>query len=111
MSVKVMAWVWEHSRSKLGARLVLLAIADHANGDGVDAFPSIAQLMHKTGLSERAVQKAVGELAELGELQVAFGGGRGRTNRYRVLMVDRPAEAVNPAEETPYEKRGKENPV
>ncbi len=111
MAVKVTAWVWEHSRSKLGARLVLLAIADHANGDGVDAFPSIAQLMHKTGLTERAVQKAVAELVKLGELHVAVGGGRGRTSRYRVLMVERPAEAVNPAEKTPYKERGKENPV
>lgn len=99
MAVTVMAWVWERSRSKPTARLVLLAIADHANGDGVDAFPSMAQLMSKTGLSERAVQKAIGELVDLGELHVSAGGGRGKTNRYRVLMVER----ENPAPETPYE--------
>jgi hypothetical protein len=104
LSVKVMTWVWEHSRSKLSARLVLLAIADHANGDGVDAFPSMAQLAHKTGLSERGVQMAVAELVRLGELHVSAGGGRGRTNRYRVLMVnpaeDAPFDAGNPEEKT-----------
>jgi hypothetical protein len=113
LSVKVMTWVWEHSRSKLSARLVLLAIADHANGDGVDAFPSTAQLMHKTGLSERGVQVAVAELVKLGELHVAAGGGRGRTNRYRVLMVnpaeDAPFDAENPAEKTPYSENPAEN--
>jgi hypothetical protein len=104
VSVKVMTWVWEHSRSKLSARLVLLAIADHANGDGVDAFPSMAQLAHKTGLSERGVQIAVAELVRLGELHVSAGGGRGRTNRYRVLMVNpaevAPFDAGNPEEKT-----------
>lgn len=100
-----MTWVWEHSRSKLSARLVLLAIADHANGDGLDAYPSTVQLMRKTGLSERAVQKAVAELVELGELHVSAGGGRGNTNRYRVLMVERPDEVdeVNPADPAPFE--------
>lgn len=103
-----MSWVWEHSRSKLSARLVLLAIADHANGDGLDAYPSTTQLMRKTGLSERGVQKAIAELVELGELLVTTGGGRGKTNRYRVLMVERPAEDANPAEDAPF---AEENPA
>jgi len=106
VSVKVMAWVWEHSHSRLSARLVLLAIADHANGDGIDAFPSNPQLMMKTGLSERAVRCAVAELVDLGELHVSVGGGRGNPNRYRVLMPDRSAEAPaaqsNPADIAPY---------
>lgn len=103
-----MSWVWEHSRSKLSARLVLLAIADHANGDGLDAYPSTTQLMRKTGLSERGVQKAIAELVELGELLVTTGGGRGKTNRYRVLMVERIAEDVNPADDAPF---AEENPA
>lgn len=104
MSVKVMSWVWEHSRSRGAQRLVLLCIADHANDDGLEAFPSLARLARKTGMTERGVQKAIQSLVGLGELQVTMGGGRGRSNRYRVLMqtpnVVPPLEP-NPEPETP----------
>lgn len=88
MSVKVMSWVWDCSRSRGAQRLVLLAIADHANDDGLDAFPSLARLARKTGMTERGVHKAIQALCLLGELQVTAGGGRGRSNRYRVVMLD-----------------------
>jgi hypothetical protein len=39
MSVKVMSWVWDHSRAEGTDRLVLLAIADSAEHDGSDAWP------------------------------------------------------------------------
>ena len=113
MSVKVMSWVWDHSRAKGAQRLVLLAVADHANDDGLDAFPSLARLARKTGMTERGVHKAIGALVALGELQVTAGGGRGRSNRYRVLMVDRPqtpnvvpALVGNPEPETMNEVPG-----
>ena len=51
MAISVMNWVWNHSRSRHGARLVLLAIADCASGDGGNAWPSVAELKRKTGLS------------------------------------------------------------
>jgi hypothetical protein len=34
-----MTWVWQHSRADGNVRLVLLAIADSANDDGLDAWP------------------------------------------------------------------------
>lgn len=103
MSVKVTSWVWEHSRSRGAQRLVLLCIADHANDDGLEAFPSLARLARKTGMTERGVQKAIQALVALGELQVTMGGGRGRSNRYRVLMQtpnDVPPLDANPEPET-----------
>jgi hypothetical protein len=100
MSVKVMAWVWEHSRSKKTERLVLLAIADCASEDGSNAYPSTAELMRKTGLSERGVQGAIGSLVALGELFVSRNGGPRGCNRYRVIMAtpqDLPLQIVPPA--------------
>lgn len=100
MSVKAIAWVWEHSRAEGAARLVLLAIADCANATGWDAWPSMAELCRKTRLSERGVQKAIRRLEEMGELMVTVNSGRGRTNRYRVVMETpngvRGSEVVNP---------------
>lgn len=97
MAVKVLGWVWDHSQAKGAERLVLLAIADCANAAGYDAWPSMTELCRKTRLSERGVQKAIRRLEEMGELQVLANAGRGRTNRYRVVM------------ETPNEVRGLED--
>lgn len=88
MSVKVMAWVWTHSRSRSTARLTLLAIADCANDAGAEAYPSTATLARKAGLSERGVRAAVTNLVTLGELNVEYKTGPRGCNRYRVIMQD-----------------------
>ncbi len=101
MSVRVMTWVWESSRSKKNARLLLLAIADCARDDGTNAFPSVAELVRKTGLSERGVQSTIADLVELGELKVRRNAGPGGCNRYQVVMatpaVPAPAKSAPPA--------------
>lgn len=94
-----MSWVFEHSRSKKNARLVLLAIADHAHDDGSGAHPSMPKLQHKTGLSERAVTGLVADLEKAGELEVKRNAGPKGCNLYRVLMI--PAESATPAEPAP----------
>ena len=99
MAIGVMNWVWDHSRSRHGARLVLLAIADCASGDGTNAWPSVTELKRKTGLGERAVQAAVAELVTLGEIQVDYNAGPKGCNRYRVIMrpvIHTPAESAPP---------------
>lgn len=88
-----MGWVWHSSRSKGTDRLVLLAIADCAADDGGNAFPSMATLVTKTGLSERTVQGATTRLVQLGELKVRHKAGS--SNRYRVIM-DAPADPAPP---------------
>ena len=88
MSINVMAWVWDSSRSQNAARLVLLAIADCARSDGSHAFPSIAELQRKANLkSNRSVQDAIKALVDLGELTVEYNAGRGGCNLYRVVMT------------------------
>jgi hypothetical protein len=89
MSVKVMTWVWEHSESEGTARLVALAIADHADDAGRNAFPGQQRLANKCRISVRTVRRAIDEVVALGELAVdAYEGqlsktGEGRrTHRY-----------------------------
>jgi hypothetical protein len=90
-----MTWVWDHSRSRKNDRLVLLAIADCASDDGANAYPSMATLVRKTGLSERGVQTCIANLVRLGELKVQLNGGPRCCNRYRVTMST-PAESAPP---------------
>lgn len=88
----------------------MLAIADCTNASGNDAWPSMAELCRKTRLSERGVQKGIRRCEELGELQVLKNGGRGRTNRYRIIMQTphdvRGSEPVNPEQGSPEQGAG-----
>lgn len=80
-----MTSVWERSIQSGSALLLLLAIADFADDDGF-AFPSVARLAKKVRLTERQTWSLIGKLKADGELAVGVGGGRGRTNRYRVCI-------------------------
>lgn len=86
MSIKVMNWVWEHSDAAGNERLVLLAIADNADDDGSNAWPSRATLAAKTLLDERTVRRIIKRLEAAGRLRVESGNGRTHSNRYTVVM-------------------------
>lgn len=94
-----MTWVWESSRAEGMDRLVLLAIADNANDQGANAWPSVATIAGKAKVSERTVQRCVKSLQLLGELEVVIGGGRHNVNIYTVLMNGR--QDVTPSESHP----------
>jgi Helix-turn-helix domain len=79
-----MGEVWESSTAKGGARLVLLALADHANDEGY-CHPSVARLARKSALTERNVQLILRNLESRGELVTLCGAGRGHVNAYWVL--------------------------
>lgn len=85
MSVEVMNWVWKHSPTKGSELLLLLAIADAANDDGTNAYPSTRTLARKTRLDTRTVQRIVRKLVTEGHIGVSERGGR-ESNRYAVLM-------------------------
>jgi hypothetical protein len=92
MSIRIMQRVWDYSEAREGALLVLLAIADNADSETGEAWPSIKLLAQKTRLSPRAVSYATKKLVDLGEIEVLERGGRkgerGRANRYRVTLSD-----------------------
>lgn len=93
MSFKVTNWVWNRSESRNGARLVMLALADRADDNGC-SWPSIDDLAERTKLTPRAVQKGIATLVEIGELEVENGGGRHRSNRYRIIPKPRTLDGV-----------------
>jgi hypothetical protein len=100
VAISVSEWVWDHSRSRHSAKLVLLRVAwaIREKGDGPYpgwAWPSNAELASKTGLSERAVQTALAELVKLGELEVRYNAGPKGCNLYRI-NTRTPAESAPP---------------
>lgn len=90
MSIRVMTRVWEHSGHKGSNLLLMLALADNANDDGI-AWPGQKYLADKIRMSERTVRRLVGELVESGELEVLEQGGSGprATTMYRITVRDK----------------------
>jgi hypothetical protein len=105
VAISVMTWVWNHSQSRHGSRLVLLAIADSMRNEDGWAWPSVKELSRKTALKERGVQTAIADLVKLGELEVAYNEGPKGCNRYRVLpstpAESAPPQNLHPAVSTP----------
>ncbi len=87
MSVQLMAAVFERGPSNPHLRLLMLAIADHADDEGL-AWPGVERLAAKCAVSARSVQRSLQQLEAAGWLVIEHGKGRGNTNLYR-LAVDR----------------------
>ncbi len=84
MSIKTMTRVWETANARGNRLLMLLALADHADDDGI-CWPGIERLAVKTRLTARQVQRI---LRSLGESYTTYigrcKGGRSKTNLYFV---------------------------
>lgn len=93
MSIRIMSAIFESKTLGPTERLVMLALADHADDDG-RCYPSIERLRQRTGLSERAVQTNIRKLVDQGYIRIVPGGGKGNANLYFV--------SANPAAAAPY---------
>jgi hypothetical protein len=87
VSIQAIAWVLEHSEAKLADRLVLLAIANHADAQGWNAWPSVDQIAKEARVGRSTVFECLPRLVERGELEITPGGrGPRSTNSYRIQM-------------------------
>lgn len=82
MSNKALAYVFEHSKTKGSARVLMLAIADMANDDG-ECWPGKARLEKKVNVTLRNVIKLIQECERQGELAVIERPDT--TNRYAIV--------------------------
>lgn len=87
MSVKQIDRVWELSEHKGTDLLVLLALADFSNDEGV-SWPSIETLARKTRVSERTIQRSITKCVNSGELRVRAQQGPNGTNLYQLRLFD-----------------------
>lgn len=84
MSIKVMSAAWANARVRQGSLLVLLALADYANDNGI-CWPSVPHLMEKSHISRRHVQRILRELERKGLIAKERIPGRYEPNIYKVL--------------------------
>lgn len=85
MSIDIMSRIWKSAKAEGGALLVLLALADAANHDGI-AWPKRDTIATKARLTERQVTTILNKLEETGELLVSTGRGRGHRSFYKILI-------------------------
>lgn len=86
MSVKVMSRIWQESRQHGGALLVLLAIGDFSDDNGM-AYPSVETLAQKARLSESQTHRILRQLQTASEIEVLHGEGPKGCNLFRVKPV------------------------
>jgi Helix-turn-helix domain len=104
LSWQAVTWVLEFSEATSYSRLVLIAIASHANREGKNAFPSLDTIAQEARISRREVVYCVQELEERGELAVIRGIGRGNPNHYELRYVGPWLEKVHSVHQLESEK-------
>jgi hypothetical protein len=67
MSIRLMSAVWDMDLPA-GEKIVLLALADQANDEGRQCWPSVETIMRRSGQGERTVRRALSSLEEKGHL-------------------------------------------
>jgi pyocin large subunit-like protein len=71
-------------------KFLLLALADHADHNGRNAYPGVDLLAWKTGDNRRTVQRNLRKLEDLGLIVADWAptGGRGLATRYTIQTVN-----------------------
>lgn len=85
MSIQAVAWVLEQSEATLADRLVLIAIANHADGKGWNAYPAVPLIAAEAKVDRATVFRALTTLEESGELVVHRRPGR--SNMYGITAL------------------------
>ncbi len=87
MSVEQMSKVWKLDLAP-NHKIVLLALADHADDDGGNVYPSVERVAWKTGYVVRQVQNIMRDLRAAGLIEAVANaeGGRGKVARYQLHL-------------------------
>lgn len=97
MSIKAISWAWDQ-QLKAVPKLILLALADHANDEDYTCWPSITHIAKKTGLGRSTVIDNINKLADTGYVRrTSVGNISGATTTYQVLVPSPATGLASPA--------------
>ena len=86
MSVSASRWAWDQNVHPVSHKIVLLALADCADENTSEAFPSVVEIEKKTGLTRKAVFLALRDLKTRGLIEPT-GEHKGATKQISVYRV------------------------
>lgn len=109
MSLKAMRWAWEVQQVTRTQKIILLSMADRANDETGECWPSIRRLCLDTNCSERTVQRSIKAMEKIGIIHCDRVSGR--VTRYTLVKApppqchprhdDTPETDVTPVSMTP----------
>ena len=101
MSVKLMSAAWDMALP-MGQKMLLLALCDHANDDGV-CYPSQEKLAHKCSMGERTVISHIQWLERHGIVsrERRQNTQRRKSDLYQITLSNYTPEPANPAPANP----------
>ena len=108
MSIAMINWVWNYSRTKGAHRLLLLALADQANDQGV-CWPSKATLSKRVNCTRDWIDDLLADLVAMAAVQIEarrIEADWNDTNRYHLTC--QPEQDI-PLSELPSQRRRKKN--
>lgn len=82
MSAKIMGRAWDLDLPH-NQLLVLLALADHADHEGNNVYPSLGLVAWKTGYSEQQVRRVIRQLIDL-KILIVVSKSPGRAIKYKI---------------------------
>lgn len=90
MSVTVSNWVWNNSDAGGSELLVLLALADYADDDGGNCYPSMNAIAEKARMSTDQTRRIIHKLIAENKIELVEKGGwdgkKNRANNYQILF-------------------------
>lgn len=93
--------VFERSKSKGSARLVLLSLADRARENGF-CYASNQDIGRRANIRPRDVSRELAKLVAMGEIRVIPGGGRGKSNEFFITINTREVRENEPIKTPAY---------
>lgn len=85
MSIKVADRVWKYSRHRGALKLLLIALAEHANDNGI-CWPGVEQLAERINESKRYTRQLLSQIEEDGSIVRVIRPGRGNTTVYAITV-------------------------
>jgi hypothetical protein len=85
MSRKATMWVIRHSKSRVGSRLVLLAMARRADENGYVRWPGIRSICREAGISKSQLMRVLRNLVEIVEIKKRGAPSPGRSCDYQMV--------------------------
>lgn len=87
MGIKASEWVYHHVSAPPDYKMVLVAMADHADDNGL-CYPSMSTIGKKAGVHPRTAKRKIKRLIEMGVMSVnrRSGGYNNTTNQYRLHL-------------------------
>ncbi len=97
MSIQAVAWALEQDVPNSGMKLVLIALANRAEKDTGECYPSLRRLEREASMSRRSVQRHLQTLWREGFIEVGKSwdsSGRQMANSYRIIFDEDERQAI-----------------